>query len=167
MAYRSRNLPPTIKALGIGVGGLLGGFAFISGNSINKQVQKKLDNNNSKNGPFSTNSIIEEGDSIESVMNFLYFNLFISICILLLVILLIYQFKKDKSKVIIIIIITLEIFSFVSYYLAIYLCNDPDIISIVYQEFINFFVGKPSSNIDVIEIAKGLLGCNLGIKFTR
>jgi len=75
MAYRSRNLPPTIKALGIGVGGLLGGFAFISGNSINKQVQKKLDNNNSKNGPFSTNSIIEEGDSIESVMNFLYFNL--------------------------------------------------------------------------------------------
>jgi drug/metabolite transporter (DMT)-like permease len=136
MVYRSNNIPPTARAFGIGVGGLLGGLTFIAGNVVNTHMQNKLDannsykdiNNNDKNGPFYSNSIIEEVDSVELVINFLYYNLFISMCILFLVILLIYHFKKDKSKVIIIIIITLEIVTFVSYYLAIYLYDDPEII---------------------------------------
>lgn len=52
-------------------------------------------NNNSKNGPFPSNSVIEEGDNVESIINFLYFNLFINICILFLVILLFYLLKKN------------------------------------------------------------------------
>src|SRR3984957_5305170 len=48
-----------------------------------------------KNGPFPSNSVIEEGDNVESIINFLYFNLFINICILFLVILLFYLLKKN------------------------------------------------------------------------
>jgi hypothetical protein len=88
MAYRSNNLPPTTRALAVVAGGLGGGLVFAAVNYANRFLQNQLDVNNkpkdvnnSKNGPFSNNSVIEEGDSVESIMNFLYFNLFISICI--------------------------------------------------------------------------------------
>jgi hypothetical protein len=100
MSHKSNNLPPVTRAILLGTGGIIGTGIFILSNRINRAVQNtvKPPKNSNNNGPFSANSIIEEGDSLESVMNFLYFNLFISICILLLIILLIYLFKKDKSK---------------------------------------------------------------------
>lgn len=66
---------------------------------------------------------------------------------------------------IIITIITLEIFSFVSYYLARNLYEDIGIISTIYQNSINYYVVKP--NFNGVVLAKGLLGCYLGISFIR
>lgn len=63
-------------------------------------MQNNLDPNKNtidKNGPFPAKSIIEEGDSIDNIMNFLYFNLFISVCIFLLFILLIYLYINKKD----------------------------------------------------------------------
>jgi hypothetical protein len=68
---------------------------------------------------------------------------------------------------VIIIIITLEIFSFVSYYLAINLYEDISIISTIYQNSINYSVVKPNFNEHGVMLAKGLLGCYLGISFIR
>jgi len=103
MTNGSRNLPPTTRAIKVVAGGLGGGLVFAAGNYANRFLQNQLDvnnnykdvNNNSKNGPFPSNSVIEEGDNVESIINFLYFNLFINICILFLVILLFYLLKKN------------------------------------------------------------------------
>lgn len=67
-------------------------------NDINNNSSN--DNFNNNDGPFSANSIIEEGDSVDFIMNFLDFNLFISVCIFLLLILLIYYINK-KSNIIV------------------------------------------------------------------
>jgi hypothetical protein len=53
--------------------------------------------NNNKDGPFPAKSSIEEGDSVDNIMNFLYFNLFISICIFLLLVLLLYLYRNKKD----------------------------------------------------------------------
>jgi hypothetical protein len=181
MARKSNNLPPTTRGILIGAGGLIGTGLFILGNRINSVVQNttnstKNSNNNNNNsgpfssnstknsnnnsGPFSSNSIIEEGDNVESVMNLLYFNLFISICILLLLTLLIYLFKKDKSKWVIITIIFIEIFGYILFYLALNLYEDIGIISIIYQNSIDYSVITSNSKIDGVIIVKDILISN-------
>jgi len=67
--------------------------------------------------------------SVESVVNFLYFNLFISICMFLSAILLIYFFKKENNRLIIITVIIIYIFSYISYFLV---CNLGEDISMIY-----------------------------------
>ena len=89
-------------------GGLIGAFVFITGNGINSSIQNRVNNsnsfinsdkdvpstNNNKDGPFPAKSIIEDGDSVDNIMNLLYFSLAISLCILLLVILLVFLYKN-------------------------------------------------------------------------
>ena len=166
MTHRAGNLPPATRAIYMGVGGLIGGSLFIGGNIVSTRMQNTASSTNNKDGPFSTNSIIEEGDSIESVMNFLYFNLFISILILLLVILLIYLFKKDKSKLVFITIFTLEILGYISYYLALNLYNDIGIISTIYQNSINYSVVGSNFNVDGVKMVRDLLGVNIIMSFS-
>jgi len=76
---------------------------------------------------------LEEGTSIESVTNFLYFNLFLSICMFLLAILLIYFFKKENTRLIISTVIFLYIFGYISYYLVLNLYEDISIITTINQ----------------------------------
>lgn len=101
MYCKTRGMTSGMRAVSLGLGGLLGGV-FVVVNSVNTYVQKNINNyNNFKgsgiNGPFFDNSIIEEGDSVESTMNLLYNNLFINICILFLSILLLYFYKNKKE----------------------------------------------------------------------
>jgi hypothetical protein len=97
MSHRTGGMTPGMRAAFVGFGGLIGGVAFASSNYINSSFQRNS-SNGPKDGPFPAKSIIEEGDSIESVMNFLYFNLFISILILLLAVILLYFYKNKKEK---------------------------------------------------------------------
>ena len=76
---------------------------------------------------------LEEGTSIESVTNFLYFNLFLSICMFLSAILLIYFFKKENTRLIISTVIFLYIFGYISYYLVLNLYEDISIITTINQ----------------------------------
>jgi hypothetical protein len=167
MSYKTGSMTPGMRAAVVGFGGLMGAGAFVVGNYVNTRMQNTASSTNNKDGPFSTNSIIEEGDSIESVMNFLYFNLFISILILLLIILLIYLFKKDKNKLIIITIIFIEILGYISYYLALNLYNDIGIISTIYQNSINYSVVGSNFNVDGVKMVRELLTGNIIISFSR
>src|SRR6266487_2338953 len=92
-------------------GGIVGGVVITPGfnisdlqneddnnnNYINNNNNSSNDNSNNNDGSFSANSIIEEGDSIDSVINIICFNLFIFFCIFLLFILLIYLYKNRKA----------------------------------------------------------------------
>jgi hypothetical protein len=170
MSHKTGGMTPGMRAAFVGFGGLLGAGAFIVGNSTSNYINSSSQRNSSngpKNGPFPAKSIIEEGDSVESVMNFLYFNLFISILILLLVILLIYLFKKDKSKLVFITIFTLEILGYISYYLALNLYNDIGIISTIYQNSINYSVEGLNFNVDGVKMVKDLLIGNIIMSFSR
>jgi hypothetical protein len=75
---------------------------FVVGNYANSVIQSSSypinidSNSNNKDGPFPAKSIIEDGDSVDNIMNFLYFNLFIGI-LLILVILLIYFYRYNKN----------------------------------------------------------------------
>ena len=144
MAQRGKSLPPAAKAAFIGLGGLITGSAFVINNGLNTYVQKNINNSKGSkpNGPFTANSIVEEGDSIESVMNFLYFNLFICICIFLLAVILLYFYKNKKERLLIITWILLFIISYILLYLAYNLHEDFDIMSYIYQK---------SSTISVID----------------
>ena len=101
-------------------------------------------------------NIIEEGNSVESVMNFLYFNLFISICMFFSTILLIYFFKKEINRFIIITVIFLDIFSFISYYLAYILYRDIIRMSIIYYSVIN-----SDSKINRVELIYNILDSSI------
>jgi len=133
MSYRTGGMTPGMRVAVMGFGGLVGGVAFASGNYINSSLQKNS-SNGCKDGSFPAKSIIEEGDSIESVMNFLYFNLFISILILLLAVILLYFYKNKKEKSLILIWIFLVLFSYLSLYLAYNLYKDIYVISAIYQK---------------------------------
>jgi len=100
--------------LGIAIitsGGIINGITYIPNRLINVQDEGNNnddtinDNNddtvnddtidNSNNNSFSSaNSIIEEGDTVDNIINYIYFNLFVFVCILILIILLIYMYKK-------------------------------------------------------------------------
>jgi hypothetical protein len=67
-------------------------------------------------------------------MNFLYFNLFISILILLLAVILLYFYKNKKEKFLIFIWIFLVLFGYLSLYLAYNLYKDIYVISAIYQK---------------------------------
>jgi hypothetical protein len=95
-------MSPMARAATLGAGGGIGAVIYTAGNYLNSRIQNNLDPNknsvdNSKDGPFPAKSIIEEDDNVNNIMNFLYFNLFISICIFLLIILLIYFYKYKKE----------------------------------------------------------------------
>jgi hypothetical protein len=133
MSHKTGGMTPGMRAAFVGFGGLIGGVAFASSNYINSSFQRNS-SNGSKDGPFPAKSIIEEGDSIELVMNFLYFNLFISILILLLAVILLYFYKNKKEKFLIFIWIFLVLFGYLSLYLAYNLYKDIYVISAIYQK---------------------------------
>jgi hypothetical protein len=96
-------MSPMARTAMLGTGGILGAGVFAFGNGFNSYLQYKVNSNNinnnsdNNNGLFSAKSIIEDNDNVDSIMNFLYFNLFISICILILLILLIYFYINKKD----------------------------------------------------------------------
>src|SRR5436190_1513241 len=105
-------------------GGIVGGVVITPGFNIS-DLQNEDDNNNNSNnnsnnndGSFSANCIIEEGDSIDSVINIICFNLFIFFCIFLLFILLIYLYKNRKAILLFITRIYLILFSSIFLYIV-------------------------------------------------
>src|SRR6266487_614381 len=100
-------------------------------NDINNNNNSSNDNSNNNDGSFSANSIIEEGDSIDSVINIICFNLFIFFCILLLFILLIYLYKNRKAILLFITRIYLIIFSSIFLYIVYNLSEYISLISII------------------------------------
>jgi hypothetical protein len=103
MGHLGRKMPPAARAAWLGGAGLIGASIFAVGNLTNTYLQNNYTNvahkpiNNDKNGPFPAKSIIEDGDNVDSIMNFLYFNLAVSVCILLLIVILIFfnYYKKN------------------------------------------------------------------------
>jgi len=166
------KMSPAARATVIGAGGIAGGAAFVVTNLANTYLQNsstKIVNNstNNKDGPFPAKSIIEEGDNVDNIMNILYFNLIISVCILLLVILLIYFYKKNREYLLYITWVFLVIISYISVYLAYNLLEDISIISKIYQNFINYSVLKNGhSDTDGVKLAIEMLTTNLVISGT-
>ena len=135
--------------LGIAIitsGGIINGVTYIPNRLIN--VQDEVNNNddtindnnddtinddtinNSNNNSFSSaNSIIEEGDSVDNIINYIYFNLFVFVCILVLIILLIYMYKKYSYIILIYLIKFNNNFVYIIYSLLNYI----GVISIMYQ----------------------------------
>jgi len=97
-----------MKAGAVALGGIMGGVAFVTSSALNTRVQDKLNptnntsNNNSNtsnDGPYGeANFMIDEGDGINEIMNFLYSNLFICLSILSLLIILFYFYRNYKNK---------------------------------------------------------------------
>ena len=100
-------------------------------NDINNNNNSSNDNSNNNDGSFSANSIIEEGDSIDSVINIICFNLFIFFCIFLLFILLIYLYKNRKAILLFITRIYLILFSSIFLYIVYNLSEYISLISII------------------------------------
>ena len=103
-------------------------------NSNNNDINNNNSSNNNSNnndGSFSANSIIEEGDSIDSVINIICFNLFIFFCIFLLFILLIYLYKNRKAILLFITRIYLILFSSIFLYIVYNLSEYIGLISII------------------------------------
>jgi hypothetical protein len=101
--------------LGIAIitsGGIINGVTYIPNRLINVEDEGNnnddtindnnddtinddtINNSNNNNNFSSANSIIEEGDNVDNIINYIYFNLFVFVCILVLIILLIYMYKK-------------------------------------------------------------------------
>jgi hypothetical protein len=104
-----------VKAGAVALGGVLGGFGFVATSYVNTRLQNSLESDNNSgnstsnsgnstnstgnNGPYGeASSMIDEGDGINEIMNFLYSNLFVSICILSLLIILLYLYRNYKKK---------------------------------------------------------------------
>jgi hypothetical protein len=108
------------------------------GNSTSNTGNSTSSTGNS--GPYSeASSMIDEGDGLNEIMNFLYSNLFVSVCILSLLIILLYLYinYKKKELYLFIIWISLLVISLLSIYLAYNLIEDIDIISRIWQENTN------------------------------
>ena len=140
-AKRVTAMPIGAKAGMVALGGIIGGTAFVTANYMNTYAQKSLNssssNSNDKNDPYSSaSSILEYGDSTDSIMYFLNLNFIVSIFMLCLSLLLIYMYVKNRNKstIINIIWILLITISSLSIYLAYNLTEDIDIISQVYQK---------------------------------
>lgn len=108
-------------------------------------MQNNLDPNknydyNNRDGPFPVKSIIEEGNNVDNIMNFFYFNLFINICILILVILLIYFYRYYKNFLLYITWVFSIIFSYIYVYLVYNLIEDIDRIAKIYKNNTNVSV---------------------------
>ena len=168
MSRRLGSMPPAARAAWIGGTGAMGGVLYVGTNYFNTRAQRSLEpsdynytsnnNNSSNNGSFSPNSntgassMIEEGDSINTIMNFLYINMFLGACILLLLILLIYLYKNHKSITKIFVAWAfLVIVSMISVYFAYNLVRDIDIIAQIYQNntslsVVNYNTINPSTN---------------------
>ena len=144
--------------LGIAIitsGGIINGVTYIPNRLIN--VQDEVNNNddtindnnddtindnnddtinNSNNNSFSSaNSIIEEGDSIDNILKYIYFNLFVFVCTLVLIILLIYMYKKYSYIILIYLIKFNNNFVYIIYSLLDYI----GVISIIYQYFKSYY----------------------------
>lgn len=170
MTRVGNKMPPATRAIWMGAGGLIGAGVFAAGNYANSSIQNNIQanpnfNSENKGGPFPAKSIIEEGDTIDNIMYFLYFNLFISICILFLFILLLYLYKNNKSIYLYITWVFLILFSYISIYLAYNLFEDIEIIAKIYQRdnsisVVNYNTLDPSRN--EIKETKLFLFVNLG-----
>lgn len=168
--------PVGMKAGAVALGGAMGGFAFVLSSAANSAVQDRLNSNNNSgntsnstgnNGSYgSASSMIDEGDGINEIMNFLYLNLFVSISILSLLIILLYLYRNYRKKELFLFItwISLLVVTSFSIYLAYNLVEDIDIISRIYQENTNRSVvnysGLDSSRNHVEETMK-LLYANI------
>ena len=143
-------MPVGSKAATFALGGIMGGGAFVAANYMNRYAQKGLNNStdsNKKNGPFSSaSSIIEEGDSVDTVIYYLNLNLTISFIILCLSLLLVYLYvyKISKPKTLYKIYMLLVIITLFSIYLSYNLIEDIDIVSSIYQ---NIAYSKYNCNI--------------------
>ena len=178
MSRRLGSMPPAARAAWLGASGALGGVLYIGTNFGNTYVQdtyqRTVNNNNgsNNNGPFSSgngaNSMIEEGDSVDKIMNFLYLNLFLGICILLLLILLINLYINKKNIVKIFITwVSLIITSWIFIYLAYNLIENIDTIAQIYQtntniSRINYNTIDPSVN--QVYRAMKFLYCIIGLR---
>lgn len=138
---KAAAIPVGAKAPTVVLGGMLGGGAFVAVNYMNTYVEKGLNKPNNKgnintNGddPYSSaSSIIEEGDSVNNIIYFLYFNFILSFSILSVSLLLIYLYiNKNKSRLINWIWLGLTLMSLLSIYLAYNLSNDIGTISSIY-----------------------------------
>ena len=128
------------------LGAAIGGFGYVTTNYANTRIQKNLDSSasnsminrsNSKNGPLSAaSSVIEEGDSVESIMYLFYINLLLSIVIIFLLVFLVYLYVNYKKQELSLYTVwfLLLISSLLSSYLAYIIVQDIDIISKIYQD---------------------------------
>lgn len=173
MARVGSRMPPVSRAIWMGAGGIIGAGIFAAGNYANSRIQNSLHtninvspNSNNKDGPFSAKSIIEDGDTIDNIMYFLYFNLFISVCILFLFVLLIYLYKNKKDIYLYISWVSLIIVTYISIYLAYNLIEDIDVIAKIYQSNTNISVvnyNTLDSSTDEVKETKIFLLVNLGL----
>lgn len=170
--------PVGVKAGAIALGGIMGGFAFATSSALNTRLQNSLESNNSSedstsstgtNGPYGeASSMIDKGDGINEIMNFLYSNLFVGVCILFLLVILLYLYKNYRKKELFLFIlwISLLVISLLSIYLAYNLTEDIYIISRIYQENTNKSVVNYKtldSSVNQVEETMKLLYGNLGI----
>jgi hypothetical protein len=165
--------PVGVKAGYVALGGIMGGFAFVVSSAANSRVQNNLDSssksNNGNNGPYGeASSMIDEGDGMNEIMNFLYCNLFICLSILSLLIILLYFYRNYKNKELFLFItwISLLLVTLLSIYLAYNLVEDIDIISRICQESTNISVVNYETldpSVNQVEETMKLLYANLGI----
>lgn len=145
-------MPIGAKAGMVALGGIIGGIAFVTANNMNTYAQKSLNsssNSNDKNDPYSSaSSILEYGDSTDSIMYFLNLNFIVSFSMLCLSLLLIYMYVNNRNKptIINIILILLITISSLSIYLAYNLTEDIDIISQLYQKTTDVSASKAYDN---------------------
>ena len=133
-------LPIGAKAASVALGGMLGGGTFVTANYMNTIAQKNANKpENSKNDPFSSaNSILEPGDSIYDVMNFLYINYALGILIIYLSCFLLYLYVKHKqSKILISVWICLILTSLFFIYLGYNLLQDIGILTFIEINHLN------------------------------
>lgn len=168
------SMPITAKAGMVALGGGIGGVLFVGTNAVNTWTQKSLDcsknniSNNDKNsgGTYPASSVIEEGDSVENVLNLFYCNLLLSVFILLLLVTLLYLYiNKTKIKQLVMFVnwVLLVITSFISIYIAYSLVEDIDIISNIYQDdrTVSVLKNADSNVTDGIKLAMEFLYANL------
>ena len=128
-------MPIGAKAATVLLGDVLGSSAFVAANYMNFYVQKfqNISMISSNDPPFSANSIIEQGDTVNDIMYFFNCNFIVSVIILSLSLLLIYlSYNKKGYKLVYLIWITLTLMTILSIYLAYNLYEDIEIIMSVY-----------------------------------
>ena len=157
LGINASELPndPMLKSA-ILYGGIINGVLITPAIRPDSIVQNEANNNNNNsdnNGPFSAKSIIEEGDYVNNIINFIYYNLFVSVCIFLLLILSIYLYRNINNISEYVTLVFFNIFNTISIYLVYNLLENINVILIIYQNSINNFYFK-KYYIDINEIKR-------------
>jgi hypothetical protein len=117
-------------------GGIINGVLITPAIRPDSIVQNEVSNNNNNsdsNGPFSAKSIIEEGDSVNNIINFIYYNLFVSVCIFLLLILSIYLYRNINNISGYVTLVFFNLFNTISIYIIYSLLYSINVILTIYQ----------------------------------